>query len=146
MEDITKTSNEGTQTTTDGVQTDRTFTQEDVNRIVQERLNKERNKIDADKEKEFADREAELARKEFRLEARQELSDRGLPEELLDALNMSDKDTFKKSLEIIDKFVKAHSQDTEKRNELEQKKARFTMPTFKKDGDVDAVRAAMGLK
>lgn len=137
--------NNTTATGAENQESNKTFTQDDVNRIVQERLQKERGKVDADREKEFADREAELARKEFRLEARQELSDRGLPEELLDALNMSDKDSFKKSLEIVDKYMKAHAQDAEKTSELEQHKARFTSPFHLHDSGVDNIRQAMGL-
>ena len=45
MDEMKKTSTEGTQTGTEGTQAERTFTQEDVNRIVQERLAKEKSKI-----------------------------------------------------------------------------------------------------
>lgn len=145
MENITEETKNNAPTIRDNTQNERTFTQDEVNRIVQERLNKERSKVDAAKEKEFADREAELARKEFRIEARKELYDRGLPEELLDALNISDKDTFENSLEIIEKILKPHEQESEKNEELERNKARFTMPMNRQSG-ADAIRAAMGLK
>ena len=141
------TDNKQNATGAENQENNKTFTQDDVNRIVQERLQKERGKVDADREKEFADREAELARKEFRLEARKELSDRGLPEELLDALNMSDKDSFNKSLDIIDKFVKAQTQSTEEQSKLEQQQAQFTMPMVSSNSKgVDKVRIAMGLR
>ncbi len=146
---------EGTKTGTDGAEgtqdtSGRTFTQDDVNRIVQDRLQKERAKVDADREKQYADREkqyadreAELARREFVLEARKELSDRGLPEDLIDALNMSDKETFKNSLGIIEKYMKDSTEESNR--EYEQNRAVFTMPMHY-GGVKDNIRAAMGLK
>ncbi len=139
---------EGTKTGTDGAEgtqdtSGRTFTQDDVNRIVQDRLQKERAKVDADREKQYADREAELARREFVLEARKELSDRGLPEDLIDALNMSDKETFKNSLGIIEKYMKDSTEESNR--EYEQNRAVFTMPMHY-GGIKDNIRAAMGLK
>lgn len=78
---------------------ERTFTQDDVNKIVQERLAKEKAKYDAD----FAKRDTELQARELRLKAREVLGEKGLPVELLDALNISSQEAFEQSLAIIEK-------------------------------------------
>lgn len=76
-----------------GGQGNKTFTQEDVNRIVQERLAKERAKNEAPsaKEQELAAREAKLACKEY-------LLDTGGDSVLLDVLDTSDPEKFKKAV------------------------------------------------
>ena len=79
----------------------KTFTQEDVNRIVGERLAKEKAKNT--NETDLAKREQELAQRELKLLARETLSSKGLPAELLDALNCSDKETMEKSIATIEK-------------------------------------------
>jgi len=81
---------------------EKTFSQEAVNRIVSERLAKERSKGDPDLEK----RAQELQQKENRLYAKEMLIDRGLSVELLDALNCSDEETTKKSIEVIENIMK----------------------------------------
>lgn len=80
---------------------EKTFTQEDVNRIVQDRLAKEkaRNGGDAD----FAKREQELARRELRMAAKELLSEKGLPVQLFDALNCTDKEALEKSIATVEK-------------------------------------------
>lgn len=140
MEDIKNTSAEGTETSTEGMQQGKTFSQDDVNRIVQERLSKERAKTESG----FAEREKELARREFALDARKELSDRGYPEDLLDALNATDANSLKKSLDILDSYMKEHGA-AKTDSKLEQKKARFTVPTRLHESGVDDIRQAMGL-
>ncbi len=99
MEDNKNTSTEGTQTGTEGTQGERTFTQEDVNRIVQERLAKEKSKGNGDDE--LNKRAAELDLRERKLTAREKLRENGLPDYLVDALNMNTDEDFQKSMEAI---------------------------------------------
>lgn len=100
MEDLINTSTEGTQTNTDGVQQGKTFTQEDVNRIVQERLAKEKSKGSEELDK----RAAELDKRERRMNAVDELRKNGLPDYLVDALNMETDEVFQQSMEAIKKM------------------------------------------
>lgn len=81
---------------------EKTFTQEDVNRIVGERLAKERSKREAD----LLKREQELQHKEFLLIAKSKLQGKGLPLELVEALNTSSPEAFDKSLEIMEQQFK----------------------------------------
>lgn len=99
MEDTNKTSAEGTQTSTDGA-TERTFTQDDVNRIVQERLAKEKGKGNEELDK----RAAELDKRERRMNAVDELRKNGLPDYLVDALNMETDEAFQQSMDAIKKM------------------------------------------
>lgn len=80
----------------------KTFTQDDVNRIVGDRLAKEKVKGEQD----FSKREQELARRELLLTAKETLTTKGMPVELLDALNCSDQETLNKSIDIIEKYYK----------------------------------------
>lgn len=79
---------------------EKTFSQDDVNRIVQERLAKERAKTDNNAE--LTKREQELEQRELRMSAKEMLSDKGLPTQLLDALNCADKETLEKSIGIME--------------------------------------------
>lgn len=79
---------------------EKTFTQEDVNRIVQERLAKEKAKNSGDAD--YAKREQELLQRELRMDAKEILIDKGLPVQLLDALNCTDKKTMEKSIATIE--------------------------------------------
>lgn len=97
----TNTTTEGTQTGTDGNQGEKLFTQEDVNRIVQERLAKEKSKGTGNTGDELEKRAAELDLRERKLTAREKLRENGLPDYLVDALNMNTDETFQKSMEAI---------------------------------------------
>lgn len=79
---------------------EKTFTQDDVNRIVQERLAKEKAKNSG--EADFAKREQELAQRELHMTAKELLSEKGLPVQLFDALNCTDKETLEKSIATIE--------------------------------------------
>lgn len=79
---------------------EKTFTQEDVNRIVQERLAKEKAKNSGDAD--FAKREQELAQRELHMTAKELLSEKGLPVQLFDALNCTDKESMEKSIATIE--------------------------------------------
>lgn len=109
MDNNINTSAEGTQTGTEGVQNERTFTQDDVNRIVQERLAKEKGKGSDEIEK----RMAELDKRERRMNAVDELRKNGLPDYLVDALNMDTDDAFQKSMEAIIKMKGENSESKE---------------------------------
>lgn len=100
MNDDKNTQNEGTQTSTEGLQSGKTFTQNDVNRIVQERLAKEKGKVGEELDK----RAAELDKRERRMNARDELRKNGLPDYLVDALNMETDEAFQQSMEAIKKM------------------------------------------
>lgn len=97
MEDTQNTSIEGTQTSTEGAQNERTFTQDDVNRIVQERVAKLKDKSN----EEVTKRMAELDKRERRMNAVDKLRENGLPDYLVDALNMETDEAFQQSMEAI---------------------------------------------
>lgn len=101
MEDNKNTSTEGTQTSTEGTQGERLFTQEDVDRIVQGRLAKEKSKGTGNGDDELNKRAAELDLRERKLTAREKLRENGLPDYLVDALNMNTDEDFQKSMEAI---------------------------------------------
>lgn len=90
-------------------ETGKTFTQEDVNRIISERLGKEREKIKKEQETALEKREKEIAIREMRMNAREKLNSRGLPSELVDAINYSDEESIDKSIEILAKNYTAPS-------------------------------------
>ena len=138
--------NENMNTQTEATQADtqgdkKTFTQDDVNRIVQDRLAKDRAKAS----EEISRREQELAQREFRLNSRQKLLDRGLPESILDALNCSSETAFDKALETIDSLIRERT-PAAGQAELEKNRARFTAPISKaSSGGEDPIRKAMNL-
>lgn len=112
MEDNKNTSTEGIQTGTEGTQVERLFTQEDVDRIVQGRLAKEKSKGTGNGDDELNKRAAELDLRERKLTAREKLRENGLPDYLVDALNMNTDEDFQKSMEAILK-MKGETGDNE---------------------------------
>jgi hypothetical protein len=94
--------NQNTNLTEGQNQEGKTFTQDDVNRIVGERLAKEK----ANSEKAIQQREQELNKRELDLKAKEILSTKGLPLDILEALNYSDEDSLNKSISIIEKQIK----------------------------------------
>lgn len=134
MENLTNTSIEGTQTNTDGVQQGKTFTQEDVNRIVQERLAKEKGKGSEELDK----RAAELDKRERRMNAVDELRKNGLPDYLVDALNMETDEAFQQSMEAIKKMKGETAAAQEGKIE--------SIPGTIKKGGSDNLRDAFGLR
>jgi len=80
----------------------KSFTQDDVNRIVGERLAKEKTKSD----QAFQQKEQELNKRELSLKAKELLSSKGLPLDILEALNYSDEESLNKSIGIIEKQIK----------------------------------------
>ena len=71
------------------------FSQEDVNRIVQERLAKERSK--GSNNEDLDKRAAELDARERKLDAVTKLREKGLPDYLVDVLNMNTDDDSDKA-------------------------------------------------
>ncbi len=114
--------NTATQANNNGEQ-EKTFTQEQVNAIVSDRLARDRQK----QTEEMSKKEKELADREFRLNSRQKLIDRGLPEDMLDVLNCSSEDAFNKALDKLEAFIKERTPDPVNA-ELEKNRARFTAP------------------
>lgn len=106
MED--NTINQNTNPATEQGAGEKTFTQEDVNRIVGERLAKEKAKNSG--EADFAKREQELARRELHMTAKELLSEKGLPVQIVDALNCADEETMKKSIETFEKVCRLQSE------------------------------------
>lgn len=110
---------------------EKTFTQEQVNAIVGERLAKEKTKNEAA----LVQREQEIAKRELAITARELLNSKGLPVELLDAINCADGETLEKSVSILENVFKT---STEVRNPAPP--ASGTPPRF------DPLRKAMGLE
>lgn len=121
----------------------RTFSQEDVNRIVQERLAKEKAKSSG--EADFTKREQELARRELHMSAKELLSEKGLPVQLFEALNCTDRETMEKSVATVEKYFKEC-----RANAISNIKFRGfqpgagVRPSAEASGDLE-IRKAMGL-
>ncbi len=88
---------------TTSTQEGKTFTQEQLNAIVGERLAKEKTKNDAA----LAEKERELAQRELQLTAKEKLTAKGLPVELMDALNISTPEALDKAITIIESTIDA---------------------------------------
>lgn len=128
---------------------DKTFTQDEVNRIVSDRLNKEKGKINADREAAYTQKEQELNKRELQLHARETLSERNMPGELLDVLNYTDQESLDKSIDVIEQVIKQYQQSTQEPQSEPQDKPvpMITLPT--KGSMVsgsDPIRSAWGLK
>lgn len=105
MEEIKTPDNQGGSSTQ---QTgEKTFSQDDVNRIVQERLAKEKGK----QSEELDRRTAELDRRERRMNAIQTLRNNGLPDYLVDALNMDTDEALEESIKAINRLRKESDSD-----------------------------------
>lgn len=135
MGDLQNTSTEGTQTGTEG----KTFTQDEVNRIVQERLAKEKGKGNEELEK----RAAELDLRERKLNAVEALRKNGLPDYLVEALNISTDEAFKASMNAIVKM----KEETKGSTNEPQKVGRISFPGKITEGNAgsDPLRSAFGL-
>ncbi len=118
--------------------TDKTFTQDEVNRIVQDRLAKEKGKGETELQK----RMQELDMRERKMNATQKLRENGLPDYLVDALNMENDEAFNASIDAVIKM---------------QKESKTAEPKVIGQGDLigrigglnnhtDPIRAAFGLK
>lgn len=123
----------------------KTFTQEDVNRIVQERLAKEKAKNSG--EADFAKREQELAQRELHMSAKELLSEKGLPVQLFDALNCTDKETMEKSIATIETVFNDYKANVTSNIQFKsfQPGASGKMPDAGATEDIE-IRKAMGLR
>ena len=119
----------------------KTFNQDQVNAIVQERLARDREK----QSEELGKREQELLQREFRLNSRQKLIDRGYPENLMDALNLSDEKSFDKALDLLDEYVKPYKEESEAKARAAASAPKFTDKSEPRRSGVDLIREAMHL-
>ena len=71
------------------------FTQEQVNEIIRKRLSKQKAET-----RDFTEREASLSAREKRMDCREYLTDQGYPVELLEIIDTSDVDEFKKRADM----------------------------------------------
>lgn len=85
------------------VEAGKTFTQDEVNQIVKNRLKEERGKMQKEQDAALLEREQAITAREMRMTAREKLNEKGLPADLVDAINCSDEDTINKSIEILSK-------------------------------------------
>lgn len=76
---------------------EKTFTQEEVNKIVSDRLKRESDKATSA----LDTREKDLKEREMRLNAREALSEKNLPLDLLDVINYNDEESLQKSIDIL---------------------------------------------
>lgn len=125
---------------------EKTFTQEDVNRIVGERLAKEKAKNSG--EADLAKREQELAQRELHMSAKELLSEKGLPVQLFDALNCTDEETMKKSIETIEKIFNEYKANAASNMKFVgfQPGVSSKAPTTSGTGTDIEIRKAMGLR
>lgn len=110
MEEITNNRNVEQQPTTQPADNgnkgnERTFTQAEVDRIIKERLERDRAKRAPAEPSEAEKREAELTARESRLSCREHLLDNGLPSSLLDAVDTSDVEKFKKAVDVVSGLI-----------------------------------------
>lgn len=128
-----------------GTGDNKTFSQEDVNRIVGERLAKEKAKSSGDAD--FTKREQELVQRELHMTAKEMLSAKNLPVQLLDALNCTDKETMEKSIATIETIFNDYKANVTKQIKFRgfQPGVSTQMPSEEAAGDLE-IRKAMGLR
>lgn len=97
-----------TQPEDNGVQAEKTFTQEEVNRIVSERLAKERSKVEQSQQIQEDQRTAELTARENLVTCKEFIMDNGYPKEILDCIDTSNPEEFKKKAETLNNAFLEH--------------------------------------
>ena len=113
------------------------FTQSEVDTIIQKRLARTKS------EQEFTQRETELSKRELLLDAREALADAGLPRELINAINCSDKETMLNSIKAIQSVIKSGENIIEKDG---KKLPTIVLPANNPmNKEADKIRRAMGL-
>ena len=105
----------------------KTFTQEEVNNIVSKRIKEERDKL-----------EKEYAAKDLEKEARAALEKAGFSPDLVSALNMTDRDTVMKNIELMSQ---GRAQDKTATGVNYEPNGGMKPP----DSEADKIRRAMGL-
>lgn len=83
------------------------FTQEEVNNIVRDRLARERSKNSPQEPTEEEKRTQDLNARESRISCREYVMDKGLPSQLLDALDTSNHEEFKIKADIVSGLLNA---------------------------------------
>lgn len=97
---------------------EKTFTQEQVNAIIGERLAKEKTKGEAalaEREQQFAERERQLANREALFNLKDKLKGKGLPDELLPVLNVTDTAALDTALEALETYIADRIENHNKR-------------------------------
>lgn len=124
------------------VEAGKTFTQDEVNQIVKNRLKEERGKMQKEQDAALLEREQAITAREMRMTAREKLNEKGLPADLVDAINCSDEEAINKSIEILSKNYTSSENGNASKNRLVgcYSPRNGDTPTFD-----DACRRAMGL-
>lgn len=117
----------------------KTFSQEDVNKIINERLKKEKEKS----QKQFETMEKEFQQKELNLKAKEILTAKNIPHELLDVLKYDDEATLNKAVGVIESSFKTGQSDV--RIEGIAAAGNSNSNSTAKSND-DLIRKAMGIK
>ena len=126
---------------------EKTFTQEEVNKIVEKRLNRERQKFasvlnqDDPREAALAERERAVMARELRIDATETFLKEGLPAELLDLLNYTDKESCEQSIELVRHTYMANVNAAVERRLMGGKPPRRPP----QEEPADALRGAFGL-
>ena len=120
-------------------QGEKTFTQDELNNIIGERLAKEKVKNEAL----LVQKEKELAERELRLTASEKLVEKGLPIELLEALNCTSSETLENSIKIIETAIKKNQRHDAV---ITGAKPGDSSTRPQKPGGDQAIRDAMGLR
>lgn len=129
-----------------GTQQAKTFTQDEVTAIVEKRLARERRKLTGvlggtdPREADLDERERAASEREMRLDAREELEKRGLPQAALELLNYNDKESCGKSIDALEKVIRA-AVSAAVADCLKGGRPIKAAP----QGDSDPIRAAFGL-
>ncbi|MEY8393135.1 DUF4355 domain-containing protein, partial [Lachnospiraceae bacterium 45-W7] len=98
-------------------------------------------------EADFAKREQELAQRELHMTAKELLSEKGLPVQLFDALNCTDKETMEKSIATIETIFNDYKANATKQIQFKgfQPGVSKQMPDAGTAEDLE-IRQAMGLR
>ena len=116
----------------------KTFTQDQVNAIIGERLAKEKSKS----ELALVEREKELVKREMQLAAKEKIREMGLPDELVEVLDVQDEEKLNKALSVIQAAInKNKSRDDLKVFEPNK----LPKGDFPEEGIDSKLRKAMGL-
>lgn len=116
----------------------KTFSQEDVNKIINERLKKEKEKS----QKQFETMEKEFQQKELNLKAKEILTAKNIPHELLDVLKFDDEATLNKAVGVLETSFKTGQSDVR----IEGTIAGNSNSNSTAKSNDDLIRKAMGIK
>lgn len=146
-------------------QAEKTFTQKDLDAIIDKRLARERKEADEriknavteaqklakmsaderleherqERDKQLKDRESEITKRELRAEAKNQLSDKGLPVELAEILPYSDAESTNTALEAVEKVFRL-ALEKAVNEQLKGKPPKVNTPTVTGDSVQDEIR------